>query len=96
MESCEADDGSRGSFAAGAFCRTCTRLQAQSRDRQLLESATVPCSRRQPKPTTLPLPAPPGRQAQAFTRQLLESVAFMHELQLVHTDLKPGTCVATV
>lgn len=29
-------------------------------------------------------------QAQAFARQLLESVAFMHELQLVHTDLKPG------
>ena len=29
-------------------------------------------------------------QAQSFARQLLESVAFMHELQLVHTDLKPG------
>lgn len=29
-------------------------------------------------------------QAQAFARQLLESVAFMHDLQLVHTDLKPG------
>lgn len=27
--------------------------------------------------------------AQAFSRQLLEAVAFMHELALVHTDLKP-------
>ncbi|KAL4440678.1 hypothetical protein ABPG77_000387 [Micractinium sp. CCAP 211/92] len=31
----------------------------------------------------------PLAMAQAFARQLLESVAFMHELQLVHTDLKP-------
>lgn len=26
---------------------------------------------------------------QGFSRQLLESVAYMHELELVHTDLKP-------
>ncbi|KAL4457537.1 hypothetical protein ABPG75_012402 [Micractinium tetrahymenae] len=31
----------------------------------------------------------PLAMAQAFARQLLQSVAFMHELQLVHTDLKP-------
>ena len=29
-------------------------------------------------------------QARAIARQLLESVAFMHDLQVVHTDLKPG------
>lgn len=31
----------------------------------------------------------PLAMAQAFARQLLESLAFMHELHLVHTDLKP-------
>ena len=28
-------------------------------------------------------------------RQLLESVAFMHELRLVHTDLKPENILLT-
>ena len=28
-------------------------------------------------------------QVRAFGRQLLESVAYLHEVQLVHTDLKP-------
>ncbi|EFN58884.1 hypothetical protein CHLNCDRAFT_140792 [Chlorella variabilis] len=32
----------------------------------------------------------PLAMAQAFARQLLQSVSFMHDLQLVHTDLKPG------
>jgi hypothetical protein len=27
--------------------------------------------------------------SQEFGRQLLEAVAYMHELKLVHTDLKP-------
>lgn len=45
-------------------------------------------------------PSPPSRvllrddvvlylQARAFVRQLLQAVAFMHDLTLVHTDLKP-------
>lgn len=37
-----------------------------------------------PFPAALPCP-----QARSFTHQLLESVAFMHRLGLVHTDLKP-------
>lgn len=45
-----------------------------------------------PSPSRAPPPTlpPPSLQARSFARQLLESVAFMHELNLVHTDLKPG------
>ena len=32
--------------------------------------------------------------ARAFTRQMLEAVAFMHDLALVHTDLKPENVLA--
>jgi dual-specificity kinase len=31
----------------------------------------------------------PGSQIQAITRQLVRSVAFLHDLKLIHTDLKP-------
>lgn len=31
----------------------------------------------------------PDRHIQSFARQLLDSVAFLHDLHLVHTDLKP-------
>lgn len=31
----------------------------------------------------------PGSQIQAITRQLVRSVAFLHDLRLIHTDLKP-------
>lgn len=31
----------------------------------------------------------PGSHIQAFTRQMLRSVAFLHDLNLIHTDLKP-------
>jgi dual-specificity kinase len=34
-------------------------------------------------------------QAQAFAKQLLESVAYMHETGLVHTDLKPENILVT-
>lgn len=31
----------------------------------------------------------PGSHIQAFARQLLGSIAFLHDLNLIHTDLKP-------
>lgn len=31
----------------------------------------------------------PGSHIQAFSRQLIRSVAFLHDLNLIHTDLKP-------
>ena len=30
-----------------------------------------------------------GLQVRSFGQQLLESVAYLHELRLIHTDLKP-------
>ncbi|CAM9024851.1 unnamed protein product [Wickerhamomyces anomalus] len=36
----------------------------------------------------------PGSQIQAITRQLIRSVAFLHDLKLIHTDLKPENIFA--
>lgn len=37
----------------------------------------------------------PGSQIQAITRQLIRSVAFLHDLKLIHTDLKPENILLT-
>ncbi|KAI5669359.1 hypothetical protein M9H77_19212 [Catharanthus roseus] len=37
----------------------------------------------------------PGDLVREFARQLLESVAYMHDLQLIHTDLKPENILLT-
>jgi dual-specificity kinase len=34
-------------------------------------------------------------QVRSFGQQLLESVAFLHDLQLIHTDLKPENILLT-
>lgn len=36
-----------------------------------------------------------GSQIQAITRQLLRSIAFLHDLKLIHTDLKPENILLT-
>lgn len=37
----------------------------------------------------------PGSQIQAITRQLIRSIAFLHDLKLIHTDLKPENILLT-
>ena len=34
-------------------------------------------------------------QVRAFGQQLLEAVAYLHELRLIHTDLKPENILLT-
>jgi serine/threonine protein kinase len=34
----------------------------------------------------------PTWQIQSFSAQIVEAVAFLHNLRLIHTDLKPGEC----
>jgi dual-specificity kinase len=36
------------------------------------------------------------RQIQVFAGQILEALRFMHSLQLIHTDLKPGECARAI
>lgn len=37
----------------------------------------------------------PGSQIQAISRQLVRSIAFLHDLKLIHTDLKPENILLT-
>ncbi|CCH46560.1 Dual specificity protein kinase KNS1 [Wickerhamomyces ciferrii] len=37
----------------------------------------------------------PGSQIQAIARQLIRSIAFLHDLKLIHTDLKPENILLT-